>query len=521
MKQLFTTGALCNNANLNSQTNKLVGQPTEGALLAAALKAGIDRDVLLRDTWEKLDEIPFSSEEKWMAVHCRNKRSNTSTYFVKGAIETILPRCTTYYVNENESRTLSQSDRQQILSIVKDFADNALRVMTLACGDDTHGGLTFVGLMGLSDPPREGVQEAIIKLRKGGVKVVMITGDSKETAISIAKQLSIIDADERDVESVALSVDDLQDQKTFDARVDNAVVFYRMAPVHKMKIVEAYQKLDYVVAMTGDGVNDAPALKLANIGIAMGIAGTDVSKEASEMILADDNFPTIMVAIEEGKSIFSNIKNFLRYQLTTSVSCMVIIIICTFFGLPLPLNPMQILWINIIMDGPPAQSLGVEPVDEDVMRQPPRDTKKSIINRKMIISVVLSAVIMVIGTLYVFVREMAADGKVTNRDTTMTFTTFVMFQIFNAFNCRSEKKSVFQIGIFSNTAFNWCVGGCVVGQLLLIYTGAMNFIFETERLTANDIVFIFVLTSSVWVVDEVVKYFARKRDITTIKKEYI
>jgi Ca2+-transporting ATPase len=512
LRQLLITGALCNNANLNAESGKLIGQPTEGALLAVALKAGIDREQLFRDTWEKEDEIPFSSEEKWMAVRCRNKQTNKSLYFIKGAAETIIPRCTSYHVNEHETKSLSQSDKQNISTVAKDFADSALRVMTLAYGDDTNGGLIFVGLMGLFDPPREGVQTAIETLRKGGVKVVMITGDSKETAISIAKQLSIIDADERDVDGVALSVEDLQDEKTFDSRVDKAVVFYRMAPVHKMKIVEAYQKLKYVVAMTGDGVNDAPALKLANIGIAMGLSGTDVSKEASEMILVDDNFSTIMIAIEEGKSIFSNIKNFLRYQLTTSVSCMVIIIICTFLGLPLPLNPMQILWINIIMDGPPAQSLGVEPVDEDVMRQPPRDTKKSIINRRMIFSIIFSAVIMVIGTMYVFVREMNADGDVTSRDTTMTFTTFVMFQIFNAFNCRSEKKSVFQIGLFSNTAFNWCVGGCVAGQLLLIYTGAMNFIFETERLTLNDIVFIFLLTSSVWVFDEILKFFVRRQE---------
>jgi Ca2+-transporting ATPase len=515
LRQLFTTGALCNNANL-SPDHKLVGQPTEGALLAVAIKAGINREQLLREDWEREDEIPFSSEEKWMAVHCKNKHTNQRIYFMKGALEAILPRCSHYYVNEDDIRTLSQLDKQKISSVATEFADNALRVMTLAYGDDIKGGLTFVGLMGLFDPPRDGVQAAIEKLRKAGVKVVMITGDSKETAIAIAKQLSIIDNDERDVDSVALTVADLQDEKTFDTRVEKAAVYYRMAPVHKMKIVEAYQKLHYVVAMTGDGVNDAPALKLANIGIAMGKTGTDVSKEASEMILADDNFPTIMVAIEEGKSIFSNIKNFLRYQLTTSVSCMVIIIICTFLGLPLPLNPMQILWINIIMDGPPAQSLGVEPVDEDVMKQPPRDTKKSIISQRMVFSILFSSVIMVIGTMYVFLREMELDGRVTSRDTTMTFTTFVMFQIFNAFNCRSEKKSVFQIGLFKNVAFNFCIGGCVLGQLALIYGGWMNFIFETERLSLNDIIFIFALTSSVWILDEIVKIFFRNKDKTIV-----
>jgi len=522
LKILFLTGAVCNNASLKRSPDKkvkLMGSPTEGALLTVASKAGIDREELTK-VWEREEEIPFSSEHKWMAVRCRNKLNGKTQYFIKGATENIIERCTTYYKSHSEpTATLTRDDRTNIHNAASEFANSALRVVALAVSNEIEGNFSFVGLVGIYDPPREGVKEAIAKLMEAGVKVAMITGDGKETAVAIGRELGIVPNNLQPDSEIALSVADFRDDNTdsFRQRVDNACIFYRMAPAHKMKIVEAYKSLNYVVAMTGDGVNDAPSLKCASIGIAMGESGTDVSKEASEIILADDNFPTIMAAIEEGKSIFNNIKNFLRYQLTTSVSCMIIVIICTFFNLPLPLNPMQILWINIIMDGPPAQSLGVEPVDEDVMRQPPRDTKKAIISKRMILSIISSALIMVIGTMYVFLSEME-DGQVTNRDRTMTFTTFVMFQVFNALNCRSEKKSVFQIGFFTNKAFLFAVGGSVIGQFALIYWKLMEFIFETESLSIGDVAFIFAITSTVWIFDEILKLVLRVKERRSIDR---
>lgn len=519
LKIMLLTGVICNNAllkrNPEDKKVKLMGSPTEGALLTVAAKAGLDLDEL-NNAWEREEEIPFSSEHKWMAVFARSKYTKKAQYFIKGATETIIERCTSYYKSSSEpSAVLTSEDRVNIHNAASEFANSALRVVALAVSDKIEGNFTFVGLVGIHDPPREGVKEAIAKLQEAGVRVVMITGDSMETAVAIGRDLGIVSSKNSLLpdSEIALSVADFRDDtaESFRQRVDNACIFYRMAPVHKMKIVEAYKALNYVVAMTGDGVNDAPSLKCASIGIAMGESGTDVSKEASEIILADDNFPTIMAAIEEGKSIFNNIKNFLRYQLTTSVSCMIIIIICTFFNLPLPLNPMQILWINIIMDGPPAQSLGVEPVDQDVMRQPPRDTKKPIITRRMIFNIVSAAIIMVVGTLYVFLSEIK-DGVVTNRARTMTFTTFVMFQVFNALNCRSEKKGVFQIGFFSNKAFLFAVGGSVVGQFALIYWKLMEFIFETESLSFGDISLILAITSTVWIFDESVKLILRMRE---------
>ncbi|EFC44644.1 predicted protein, partial [Naegleria gruberi] len=505
---LLKVGVVCNNASVDFATSKIVGQPTEAALITAAQKGGLDvADI--RSKHKRVEEIPFSSEHKWMAVKSKNIETGKEMYYVKGAIENILGNCTHYCIGtENQKKPLNDQLRREIENTSSLFAESALRVMALCVGDKPSSELTFVGVVGIYDPPRPGVKEAVSALYKGGVKVVMITGDSMKTAVAIAKELNIVPED-GDEKEYALSVEDLS-TSDFEDKIYKARVFYRMAPVHKMKIVSAYQKAEYVVAMTGDGINDAPALKMANIGIAMGKSGTDVSKEASEMILADDNFPTILSAIEEGKGIFRNIKSFLRYQLTTSVSCMFIIIFCTFMGYPLPLNPMQILFINIIMDGPPAQSLGVEPVDEDVMNQPPRDTKKPITSGKIVMSVALSALIMVIGTLYVFIREMAHDGVVTAHTTSITFTTFVFFQIFNAFNCRSEKKSVFQVGWLTNIPLALSVGGCLLGQLSMLYVPVMRGIFETEPLSLSELLYVTLVSSSVWLIEEVIKFFERR-----------
>jgi Ca2+-transporting ATPase len=304
------------------------------------------------------------------------------------------------------------------------------------------------------------------------------------------------------------------------AQIDDVTVFYRMAPEHKMKIIDAYKKRGHIVAMTGDGVNDAPALKLADIGVAMGRTGTDVSKEASEMILVDDNFATIVAAIEEGKSIYNNIKNFLRFQLTTSIATLSMVASSTLFGLPLPLTPIQILWINIIMDGPPAQSLGVEPLDRDVMKKPPRDPRKPVFTPIMILSIIVSAFLMVIGTLTVFYAFLE-EGKET-RAVTMCFTTFVFFQIINAFNCRSEDKSIFKIGLSNNKFFSLAVGGSLLLQLAAIYVPILQGLFDTESLAMNDLFVCLLTASTILVLDEARKYWmARGRlNATTINDPF-
>merc|ERR1719219_511273 len=304
--------------------------------------------------------------------------------------------------------------------------------------------MTLAGIVGMQDPPRKAVPSAVRTLRNSGVRTLMLTGDGRETAIAIAEQIGLVEGPVS-VKSGALSGDDVDRMNDNDlGLVVNAVsVYYRVSPRHKVRIVRALQSHGLIVAMTGDGVNDGVAVKSADVGVSMGRTGTDVCKEAADVILLDDDFSTILSAIEEGKSIFINIRNFLRFQLSTSIAALSLISISTLMGTDNPLNPMQILWINIIMDGPPAQSLGVEPADKDLMKKPPRDVKQAMLSRDILLNILLSASIIVCGTLYVF-KEMMEDFKITNRDTTMTFTCFVFFDMFNALSCRSQTKSVFQ-----------------------------------------------------------------------------
>lgn len=455
-------GALCNNASIVN--NEVIGQATEGAVLLCAKKVGITSQVVSK--YNRVSEVPFSSEKKWMAVCC--EQNDSRKWYLKGMTEAILSRCDKIEDNCGRLKDMTPSDRERIFNESQLMASRGLRVLALSFGEHSDHGMAFAGLVGISDPPRAEVEKAISELAMSGVKTVMLTGDSKETAIAIATKVGIINADSlRSADSVdeyAIAGTELEimDMLDLEQKIKKTCVFYRTSPHHKLKIVRAFQEAGLQVAMTGDGVNDAPALKAADIGIAMGTSGTDVSKEASDMILLDDNFTTILSAMEEGKSIFHNIKHFLRFQLSTSISALCLIAISTLFNLPSPLNAMQILWINIIMDGPPAQSLGVEPVDHDVMKEGPRPKDANIITSKMIRRVLSSACFIVCGTLFVFYKELTVDGQINRRDRTMSFTTFVMFDMFNALSCRSDDKSVIEIGLLSNKFFAYAVGASLV-----------------------------------------------------------
>lgn len=489
---LLKVGLLCNSAHLDET---LVGQPTEGSLLAAAYKAGL-KD--MRKGLKKIEEMPFDSERKWMSISYETE--NGITYYVKGAVERVLSKCRDYHENGVVSQ-LSDAVREEIMSAHDTMANSALRVIALAYGSDPDA-LTFTGLAGIMDPPRKGVKKAIKTAKDSGVKVVMITGDSKETALAIAKELHI-----HDENNIAFSGDDVHDLSVEELaeKIELVSVFYRVSPEHKMKIVNAYKLHGHVVAMTGDGVNDAPALKASDIGIAMGQGGTDVSKEASEMILVDDNFATIVAAIEEGKSIYHNIKNFLRFELTTSVAALTIVAFSTILRMPLPLNPMQILWINIIMDGPPAQSLGVEPLDKDVMKRPPRDPDEPVITRSMVYNIAAGSVIMVVITLMIFFWELGKNAVLDKKAMTMAFTVFVMFQMFNALNCRSEEKSVFSLGFFSNRYVIIAIAASVFMQLGVIYLPFLQYIFDTVALTGKELLLATLAGSTVFIFDEIRK----------------
>ncbi|KAM7146598.1 calcium-transporting ATPase type 2C member 2 isoform 1-T1 [Macrochelys suwanniensis] len=493
--KLVEAGCVANNAIIRKNT--VMGQPTEGALIALAMKMELSD---IKDIYIRKKEIPFSSEQKWMAVKCTLKnQGQEDIYFMKGAFEEVIQYCTMYN-NGGIPLPLMPQQNASYLQEERRMGSLGLRVLALASGPEL-GRLTFLGLVGIIDPPRAGVKEAVQLLFESGVSVKMITGDALETAMAIGRSIGLSNGKLK-----AMSGEELDHvaESELSSAVKNVSVFFRTSPKHKLKIIKALQGAGAIVGMTGDGVNDAVALKSADIGVAMGQAGTDVSKEAANMILVDDDFSAIMSAIEEGKGIFYNIKNFVRFQLSTSISALSLITLSTVFNLPNPLNAMQILWINIIMDGPPAQSLGVEPVDKDAIKQPPRNITDTILSRALILKIFMSAIIIISGTLFVFWKEIPESGT-TPRTTTMTFTCFVFFDLFNALTCRSQTKLIFEIGFFRNRMFLYSVLGSLLGQMAVIYIPPLQKIFLTENLGALDLLFLTGLSSSVFIVSELIK----------------
>lgn len=513
IRRTLEVGNICNNARYSSESEKHVGNPSDIALLECLPHFGIED---ARGTKQRVSEYPFSSEKKFMAVCAHTGDMNKCETFVKGANEAIL-QLSSHYYDENETRKqLTGPIKDLIHKKARDLAHEGLRVLAFAhsskkfvhdLADSLPSGLTFCGLIGMKDPPRPNVAKSVLKLMQGGVHVIMITGDSPITASNIARQIGI-PVSGHDSIITGEQLDKLSEESLSNA-IHNVSVFARTTPEHKVTIVKALQRRGDVVAMTGDGVNDAPALKLADIGIAMGKHGTDVAKEAADMVLTDDDFSTILNAIEEGKGIFYNIQNFITFQLSTSIAALTLIALATFFGFPNPLNAMQILWINILMDGPPAQSLGVEPVDPEVMQKRPRKRNDQILTEAVIKRVLQSACMIILGTLYIFIREMQ-DGQVTARDTTMTFTCFVFYDMFNALACRHYARSIFHLGV-GNNMFNLAVVGSLVGQLCAIYVPFFQSVFQTEALSFGDLFRLVVLTSTVFLADELRKVLLRRK----------
>nr|CTP82031.1 BMA-PMR-1 [Brugia malayi] len=502
ISRVIEIGCICNNAIISDGI--LIGQPTEGALLVLGMKTELNEQV---KNYKLIKEIPFTSETKFMAVQCEHIRSNgQSELFVKGALDRILEMCTGYLEGDKNPVKLNDAAKERFMETSRSLGSRGLRVIALAYGYNERE-LCYAGMVGIVDPPRPGVAESIEIVQSAGVKVKMVTGDALETACSIGAHLKLFT--EGDACLSGFEMDRMTDLD-LERVIKSVTIFYRSSPKHKLRIVKALQNLGEVVAMTGDGVNDVVALKKADIGIAMGSTGTDVCKEAADMILTDDDFYTIQAAVEEGKGIYHNITNFVRFQLSTSVAALSLIAISTLFEFENPLNAMQILWINIIMDGPPAQSLGVEPVDRDIIRQPSRDVRQPMINNAFITNIFISAAIIIAGTLSVFYKEMSADNEVTPRDTTMTFTCFVLFDMWNALACRSSRKLIWEIGLLRNRMFCFAVFGSIFCQLAVIYFPPLQKIFQTEALSLYDLIFLTVLTSTVFIVAETRKYLELK-----------
>ncbi|KAK5115513.1 hypothetical protein LTR62_001172 [Meristemomyces frigidus] len=527
-------------ANMKS---RWAGQPTDVACLDL-LDAFHEDDVRDRLGGRK-HEIPFSSERKWMGVVVGGS-DGTDTAYIKGALERVVERCDNYLSGNEGTKSLSEGQREQILQAAEKMAEEGLRVLAFASGTvkldgkrtknggstpsekssnsdaDLYQNLTFSGLIGMSDPPRPGVDRSIRRLMAGGVKVIMITGDAETTAVAIGRKIGMPINMSSALGSPVLRGDQLDHMTEADlaAALDRVSIFARTSPDHKMKIIRALQSRGDVVAMTGDGVNDAPALKKADIGISMGKLGTDVAKEAADMILTDDDFSTILSAIEEGKGIFYNIQNFLTFQLSTSVAALGLVMFSTLGGWRNPLNAMQILWINILMDGPPAQSLGVEPVDPALLSLPPRSRHARVLTPRLIRRVLQSGSVILLGTLYTYVSNLTAADlsahSVSDRDTTLTFTQFVLFDMFNALTSRSASKSVLRgelpfWGPGGNRMFNFAVVGSLVGQGLVIYFPPLQRVFQTEALGLGDLMGLVAMASLVLWVDEGRKLWERRR----------
>lgn len=500
---LFTIAALCNNAALRK--NRLgikgwwrkgvsegqwnvVGDPTEGALLVMAAKAGIWREHVEKHE-KRVAEIPFDSERKRMSVVYQSKDGRYKAY-VKGAPDVIISRCQHIWEN-GKAVPLTKEKQEQILHENARMAGQALRVLALAYRDlsdhelqdqSFEERLVFCGLVGMIDPPRPAAVDAIQVCRQAGIKPVMITGDHQITAEAIARELGLVSGPGQVITGHQL--DNISDQE-LEHRVDEIAVYARVSPKHKLRIVRALKRRGHVVAMTGDGVNDAPAVKEADIGISMGKMGTDVTKEASAMVLADDNFATIVAAIEEGRAIYDNIRKFIRYLLSCNVGEVLTMFVAALAGLPLPLLPIQILWVNLVTDGLPAMALGVDNADPDIMLRKPRRPQESIFAHGLARKIITRGLQIGLGTVFIFIAGLLlGEGQQgLNIARTMAFSTLVFSQLFHVFDCKSERYSVFQVGVLSNPFLVGAVLCSVAMQVLVIYLPFLQTVFKTVPLT--------------------------------------
>lgn len=490
----------------------IVGDPTEAALVVVAAKAGIDAGAV-RAARPRIAEVPFDSARKFMAtVHDEDGRARA---YLKGAPDVLLARVTAVLTADGVI-PLEDTERTRVAAEVSDLASRGLRVLAAATTllDDVEvtgsvvdpaaeladrlTGLTLLGLVGIADPPRPQARDAIALAHRAGVDVKMITGDHRDTAAAIAVELGIRGTVITGTEIESLSAHELS------GRIEEIGVFARVDPEHKVAIVNALTGRGHIVAMTGDGVNDAAALRTAHMGVAMGITGTEVTKEASDMILTDDDFSSIVRAVRQGRAIYDNIVKFVRFQLSTNIGAILTFIGASALGMPAPLTAIQILWVNIIMDGPPALALAVDPARPGLMDEPPRRPEERILNRTRLLRMFRAGLIMAVGTLAVLTiaRGQTAEAVAL----TMTFTTFVLFQFFNALNARAEDRTVFTRHLFTNRWLWISLGSVVLLQILAVQLPVLHDIFETTSLDGYQWLICAAVASSVLIIEEAIKF---------------
>ncbi|MBP1950721.1 calcium-translocating P-type ATPase, SERCA-type [Virgibacillus litoralis] len=499
LESMLLYGLLCNNASLQVKKGKYIvdGDPTDGALLVAARKLGLSPQV--NDNFHIIKEIPFDSDRKRMSMVIEDE-NHMRFLITKGAPDVLLPR-SAFFLDESGRKLLRSEDKQTIDDEINNMAQKALR--TIAIGmkpiskDDPlntatlEKDLTFVGLCGMMDPPRKEVKTAIMECRDAGIKTVMITGDHEKTARAIAVNLNLLPENGLVLDGYQLnqmSVTELRDV------IDQVYVFARVTPEHKLKIVQAFQEKGHIVAMTGDGVNDAPAIKASDIGISMGRSGTDVTKEASSLVLMDDNFATIKSAISEGRNIYENIRKFIRYLLASNVGEILVMLFAMLLALPLPLVPVQILWVNLVTDGLPAMALGLDQSEGDVMRRGPRNPREGIFARGLGFKIISRGILIGVITLIAFMMTYQDNPDNLIYGQTIAFTTLVMAQLIHVFDCRSE-NSVFARNPFENKYLVLAVLSSLLLLLVVIYWEPLQPIFHTTFLNVRDWMLILVLSS--------------------------
>ncbi|KEZ50036.1 calcium-translocating P-type ATPase, SERCA-type [Metabacillus indicus] len=491
LQQILTFGMLCNTAEITEKDDDYVldGDPTEGAMAVAAMKAGLSRESLLNQ-FKLVEEFPFDSTRKMMSVIIEDKNGKRFAV-TKGAPDILLKKLDFVLWGEKQ-HAVSSKYEAEIMGAIDSLASQALRTIAVAFKPvavqsvyhqhEVERNLVFLGLQGMIDPPRPEVKQAVKECRQAGIKTVMITGDHANTARAIASQLDLLPPNGKVLDGAALSA--MSDEELV-AVVEDVYVFARVSPEHKLKIVKALQSRGHVVAMTGDGVNDAPAIKSADIGISMGITGTDVAKEASSLILVDDNFATIKLAIKEGRNIYENIRKFIRYLLASNVGEILVMLFAMLLALPLPLVPIQILWVNLVTDGLPAMALGLDQPEGDLMQRKPRHHKEGVFARGLGWKVISRGFLIGAVTLAAFMIVYYRDPENLIYAQTIAFATLVMAQLIHVFDCRSE-RSVFLRNPFENLYLVGAVISSILLMLGVIYYAPMQPIFHTVPILARD-----------------------------------
>jgi Ca2+-transporting ATPase len=487
-KKIFEIGALCNDALISKEgiQFEIVGDPTEGAILIAAAQAGINLNHLA-DSFPRIGEIPFLSENLYMAT--LHASAHSQWVYAKGAPEKILSMCSSILLKEGPI-ALDEAIYERLEKEIEQMTVNALRLIAVAYCDATgragvitdalfQGKLIFAGIFGMIDPPRKEAIEAISSCNDAGIRVVMITGDNPMTAAAIAKEIGISTPD-------VITGKELQtlSDETLKSRVKATSVFARIEPIQKLRIVRAFQSHGDIVAMTGDGVNDAPALEAANIGIAMGIGGTDVAKEAADMILADDRFDSIVAAVEEGRAIFNRLRNVCAFLLTTCFGELIGLILTVFFLGVAPLTPLQILWVNLISGSVVAIPLGFEPKTGNEMKRPPRDPRSKLLYRGMIYRIAFLAILLGLGAFFIF--KFAHESASPEKAGTMVLCSLVAFEWLIAIQMRSDEIPLRKIGLFTNLSLMVAIGCAVTLHLSILYVPFLRELFHTEPLSLHD-----------------------------------